>query len=339
MVSLEIIDREAAHEPGAQFPMSFRALDAGWVNTRADGTETCNEDTAISLQVRCQCQACVVQVLVGDASADVPPVMVRCHCRGCRRFHCSAFAVFVKAVESHANLHLGDCVRQHQDQCAHLGLVNRLFCRKCFSKLATISLDEENRPCSPTVYLSLGTVDDSCVPPVLAHRWRKTFDDWEVGASSPWWNVMPTSIEEQPMTSHLRGGCACGACAYTAMILPGQAQHCYCNLCRRLSGAASMTWIPCCFEGFQWTRTDGLILIRTTVIGQRHFCRHCGGVLTIVYDSDPLTIWPVAGSLDDDTLPEWHREKWYRVIHICCSMMQPWYELPDDGLPRLKYAG
>eukprot|EP00966_Prymnesium_polylepis_P148459 3429325-Prymnesium_polylepis.1 len=25
-----------------------------------------------------------------------------------------------------------------------------------------------------------------------------------------------------------------------------------------------------------------------------------------------------------------------RVIHICVSMIQPWYELPDDGLPRLK---
>lgn len=29
----------------------------------------------------------------------------------------------------------------------------------------------------------------------------------------------------------------------------------------------------------------------------------------------------------------------YRVIHICCSMMQRWYQLPDDDLPRLKYAG
>ena len=28
-----------------------------------------------------------------------------------------------------------------------------------------------------------------------------------------------------------------------------------------------------------------------------------------------------------------------RSIHICCSMMPPWYRLPDDGLPRLPYAG
>ena len=41
-------------------------------------------------------------------------------------------------------------------------------------------------------------------------------------------------------------------------------------------------------------------------------------------------------SLHPNWIPDWLR---YRVIHICCSMMQRWYQLPDDDLPRLKYAG
>ena len=47
--------------------------------------------------------------------------------------------------------------------------------------------------------------------------------------------------------------------------------------------------------GFEWLRKDTLELVRTTSHGQRHECSRCGGVLTIVYDSQPNTIWPVAG--------------------------------------------
>lgn len=80
----------------------------------------------------------------------------------------------------------------------------------------------------------------------------------------------------------------------------------------------------------------GLRLQRTTGHGQRHFCGTCGSCLTIVYDSQSDCIWPAAGVLEDVDM---EKAEWYRVIHICCSMMQSWYLLPDDGLPRLKYAG
>ena len=63
--------------------------------------------------------------------------------------------------------------------------------------------------------------------------------------------------------------------------------------------------------------------------------------MTIVYDSQPDCIWPAAGTFDDTQLAEASSKDlmWYRVIHICCAYMQPWYLLPDDRLPRLKYAG
>ena len=50
-------------------------------------------------------------------------------------------------------------------------------------------------------------------------------------------------------------------------------------------------------------------------------------------------LWPVAGVIDDDSLPKDMESALCRSIHICCSMMQPWYKIPDDDLPRLKYAG
>ena len=83
--------------------------------------------------------------------------------------------------------------------------------------------------------------------------------------------------------------------------------------------------------------------MRTTRHGQRHECTHCGTVLSIVYDSQPDCIWPVAGAIDDDAFPDARSgalaASLARVIHICTSDLQGWYELPDDGLPRLKYAG
>ena len=97
--------------------------------------------------------------------------------------------------------------------------------------------------------------------------------------------------------------------------------------------------VPVRPDGFRWTADKALTLVRTTSHGQRHVCTRCGGVLSIVYDSQPDCIWPVAGAIDDASLPEDVGGSLCRAIHICTSMMPPWYELPDDGLPRLKYAG
>ena len=89
-------------------------------------------------------------------------------------------------------------------------------------------------------------------------------------------------------------------------------------------------------------RGAALTLVRTTNHGQRHMCSACGACLTIVYDSQPDTIWPAAGSFHDSSLPltlNAMSDLLYRVIHICCIWKQAWYDLPEDGLPRIKYAG
>ena len=112
-----------------------------------------------------------------------------------------------------------------------------------------------------------------------------------------------------------------------------------CRLCRQLSGAVAQTWVPVRPDGFVWSRSETLQLVRTTGHGQRHMCSRCGGVLSIVYDSQPDCIWPVAGSIDDAAMPSELGAALCRSIHICCAALQPWYALPDDGQPRLKYAG
>lgn len=293
------------------------------------------------LRTRCHCGQCSFEVRVRGTGGE-PPREVRCHCRGCRRFHSSAFGAFaaVAGEDAPKDWTFGGKAIMRRDVCAELGEVDRVLCARCFTKLATLPFDEEGRRAAGcSALLALGSVEDASLPEALSLHWQTSSEDWQMSASSAWWAARASPRQGRPRTTEASGGCACGACTFTAAIFPGEVQHCYCNLCRRLSGAASMSWIPCSNEDFTWTRSEGLELVRTTRHGQRHICTRCGGVLTIVYDGQPDCTWPVAGALDDESLPPDLSGSWYRVIHICCSMMQPWFRLPDDDLPRLKYAG
>merc|ERR1711897_42272 len=110
--------------------------------------------------------------------------------------------------------------------------MGRLFCRECFSVLATLPLEG---PKSNSVLLCLGCVDDRSIPKGLSLKWQEDFDEWAPASKASWWTAVPTK-RGGPRTRTLKGSCACGNCAFTA--IPGsefQTQHCYCNLCRRLS--------------------------------------------------------------------------------------------------------
>lgn len=299
----DFVLREALRE----YPRSFRSV-------LADGDAEPPQEA--ELRLRCHCGACAFAARMrGEA--------VRCHCPPCRRFHCSAFAALVEASAALRAPALRRCL----GACEALGAVERLVCARCSSKLGVVA---EGR-----LYAALGCVEDESLPEALARHWQGAFRSWEAAAAPAWWSARPSAVSAR-RAREATGGCACGACAFAAAIFPGEVQHCYCRLCRRLSGAAAMSWVPASKERFRWTASDGLQLVRTTGHGQRHMCATCGGVLTIVYDSQPDCIWPVAGALDDESVED---GEWYRVVHICCSMMQPWYRLPDDDLPRLRGPG
>lgn len=315
-----------------EYSSSFRSLldESG---EPADGAVAADAN----LGMRCHCGKCAFKIRVSGSEGQ-PPSLIRCHCPACRRFHSTSYGTFVPVPTSSEleDWTLGGKAMIYKETCAALGPVERVICTKCYSTLATISSEENAK--GIRAVLAAGCIEDSTVPRPLAKLWQTEFQEWEVASAAKWWTAVPRRCDGR-RTADALGGCACGAVRFRAAIFPGEAQHCYCNACRRLGGAASMTWIPSSNEGFRWTKKDSLRLVRTTRHGQRHMCTRCGTTLTIVYDSQPDCTWPVAGVLDDDSLPEDLDNSWYRVIHICCSMMQPWYRLPDDDLPRLKYAG
>ena len=108
------------------------------------------------------------------------------------------------------------------------------------------------------------------MPAAVATRWKVHFDDLALDERAAWWSARPERgparrspavVAERTLT----GGCACGACAFECRSGPEfQTQHCYCNLCRQLSGAAAQTWVPVRLEGFTWLRQETLELVRAT---------------------------------------------------------------------------
>mmetsp|Transcript_21249 Transcript_21249/g.27438 ORF Transcript_21249/g.27438 Transcript_21249/m.27438 type:complete len:250 (-) Transcript_21249:62-811(-) len=155
----------------------------------------------------------------------------------------------------------------------------------------------------------------------------------------------------------ITGSCGCGQSKYRIRLDgPTEMQHCYCRLCRRLSGGPFQTWLPIPKRAFDWVISTGDDNDDNTTItcqeppmqqyvtfGKRHVCNNCGGVLTIVYTDQEDTIWAAAGALDDITLPaktsdEFGQYYLHSVTHICCRYKQSWYAIPADGHSRIPEA-
>lgn len=277
---------------------------------------------ALRFVSRCHCGKCQLQSDFSDTKGLRP---IRCYCSNCRHFHSTSFAAYLPATVNWTGI---SSIKVHQDSYAVAGAMERFMCGICFTKLGARRVESDGKVMS---YLCLGSVEDESIPDHLALEWHPQ-------SRPAWWDAMPTARPTfARRTERIRGHCACKQCVYEAALLPGEAQHCYCKLCRRLSGSVAQSWVPASLETFRWSSSSSLRLMRTTNHGQRHFCSACGTDLTIVYDSQPDCVWPAAGTLEDSEVLS--KAVWYRVIHICCSMMQKWYQLPDDDLPRLKYAG
>lgn len=283
---------------------------------------------ALRFVSRCHCGKCQLQSDFSDTTGLRP---IRCYCSNCRHFHSTSFAAYLPATVNWTGI---SSIKVHQDSCAAAGAMERFMCGICFTKLGARRVESDGKVMS---YLCLGSVEDESIPDHLALDWQSNFEEWHPQSRPAWWDAMPTRPTFARRTERIRGHCACKKCVYEAALLPGEAQHCYCKLCRRLSGSVAQSWVPASLETFRWSSSSSLRLMRTTNHGQRHFCSACGTDLTIVYDSQPDCVWPAAGTLEDSEVLS--KAVWYRVIHICCSMMQRWYQLPDDDLPRLKYAG
>jgi len=304
--------------------------------------------------------------------------IVDCHCSACRRFHVAAFVRYLRVPENDVSV-TGDTVVRFPDTCSAAGDVLRTYCRKCSTKLLTTVVNRRPPADDNTVLVNMGPIDVKTIPENVAQQWVDTKPNmWSLNMEASWATAVPPETRPQwnfePEPLEVSGGCTCGACKYEFELQqPLELQHCYCSLCRQLSGGPFMTWVPVdgSRQRFRWLREGSITktnagtpqrafapdrpatgssqpatsegeapVVRYTDIGERHVCSKCGGVLSIVYDFDGefSVIWLAAGGFDSIRFPFNVEPYLDRTVHICCNYKPEWYTLPDDGMPHIGEA-
>jgi hypothetical protein len=98
-------------------------------------------------------------------------------------------------------------------------------------------------------------------------------------------------------TETREGGCLCGRIRYRIVGQPYVAFHCHCSDCRRVTGAAFLTWAVFPRDVVAWTATQPA---RFEWAGRiRLFCPCCGTALGGLPSEDAACALITVSSLDD----------------------------------------
>ena len=121
------------------------------------------------------------------------------------------------------------------------------------------------------------------------------------------------------------GGCLCGVIRYRSEGDPVRAVHCHCKMCRRVSGAAFLTFVHFPIDRFEWIGGEPK-RFRSSPDAERGFCEACGSTLTMHETVLDDRVQVTLGSLDqaEEVRPD---------DHVWVKRKLAWLEVEDD-LPR-----
>ena len=225
----------------------------------------------------------------------------------------------ISAADSEVLLHPVCCA-------GAMGHVNRLRCKRCHSPVASVPHATAGET---TGWLFLSAVK-SQLPLKLGGLHAQL--SWGPGArrsGTDSTSQHEATLSKLPSTKFVCA-CACGQCKFTTEMGPREIQlnHCYCSICRKLSGAPYFTWTPVRRSALHWER-NGQQLLDSSATSHRTMCGQCGGSLTMTYSAQPDTVWIAAGCIKNLPPPAY-------AAHIFCDDAAPWYLPPSDGLPHIN---
>lgn len=121
------------------------------------------------------------------------------------------------------------------------------------------------------------------------------------------------------------GGCLCGAILWRASAAPMRTVSCHCAICRRVSGAAFLTFVHFPAGAFAWVG-GAPTRYRSSADAERGFCPRCGSTLSMHEAILPDRVQVTLGSLDtpDAVRPD---------DHVWTQSQLSWLRL-DDPAPR-----
>lgn len=124
------------------------------------------------------------------------------------------------------------------------------------------------------------------------------------------------------------GSCYCGRVRYRMTGDPRFVVHDHCSICRRVAGAAFVTWVGVKDEQFSLLAGgDELTTFASSSEATRQFCKHCGSHLFFRSSRWPGEVHVTLATL---LAPEGLVAK----AHVFFSDRAPWMQL-DGALPKL----
>lgn len=125
----------------------------------------------------------------------------------------------------------------------------------------------------------------------------------------------------------ISGHCECNKVSYQADGEINDFSHCHCSQCRRLHGAAYVSFAGVAREGFKYlSGEESLASYASSSSHSRVFCGNCGSNILVELDSEPDSLYLAMGCMDGDpVLPPGY--------HIYVGSKAPWHEITDD-LPK-----
>lgn len=123
----------------------------------------------------------------------------------------------------------------------------------------------------------------------------------------------------------MRGSCLCGDVGWEGAGEGHLVHHCHCGMCRKSTGTAFVTMGGFDVATFRFTKRGEVTRYRSSATAERCFCARCGSGVP----GEPFGehVFVTFGSLADDPGGR-------ALAHIFVASKAPWYEIPDDGLPR-----
>ncbi len=118
--------------------------------------------------------------------------------------------------------------------------------------------------------------------------------------------------ETREQVDGFSGRCLCGAVSYTVKAGPAAQVLCYCDMCRRATGAPVPGFVSVSADAVTWTGNP--TVYRSSDVAERGFCATCGTTLFYRSDGSP-TVGLAAGAADmafhpshafyGDEMPDW----------------------------------
>ena len=125
----------------------------------------------------------------------------------------------------------------------------------------------------------------------------------------------------------MQGSCLCRGVAWQVDGPLSWAGHCHCSRCRKAHGTAFASFAGGDGTTFRWLRGEHLIArYRSLPQGERPFCTVCGAVVPGVAPDGSFVFMPLGNSDDSPGMSV--------QGHIFVGSKAPWFELPEDDLPR-----